>query len=79
MTICDLSTGLILLQRGTKKLREVWSETKEHWTDKTSSDFENEHLQTMIAHVTITASAVQRLAEALQKAEQACGDDDRLE
>ena len=79
MTICDLSTGLTLLQRGAKRLREAWNVTKEHWTDKTSSDFEDEHLQPMIAHVTLTATAVQRLAEVLHKAEQACGDHDRLE
>jgi hypothetical protein len=73
----DLTTGLAILQRGAKKLRDAWAETKESWHDKTSNDFEAEHLQTLMAQLTMTAAAVHRLADVLRHAEQACGDHER--
>ncbi|MCO6456810.1 MAG: hypothetical protein J5I93_16040 [Pirellulaceae bacterium] len=75
MRVCDLGTGLTMLHRATKKLREAWSNAREQWDDKTSSDFEQEHLQPLLAQLTLTAAAIHRLNEVVQRAEQACGDD----
>ena len=77
MRVGDLSTGLAMLQRGAKKLRDAWGEAKDSWRDKTNSDFEAEHLQALMTQLTMTAAAVHRLADVLRSAEQACGDHER--
>ncbi len=77
MSVGDLQTGLAALHRGAKKLRDGWAETRQAWNDKTSHDFEAQHLQPLMTQLNMTAAAIHRLADVLRSAEQACTDHDR--
>ena len=69
MRHCDLITGMGRIKRGFSRLKEKWLETKTHWNDKASLDFEKNHLQQLPAQVTMVVAAVHELAEVLEKAE----------
>ena len=69
MKHCDLITGMARIQRGFSRLKERWLETKTHWTDQASRDFEKNHLQPLPSQITMVVAAVHELAELLEQAE----------
>jgi hypothetical protein len=71
----DFQTGVIRLTRSTKKLRDDWAETKEHWSDQNQRDFERNHLDPLAPTITLTLTAVQRLAEVFEQARRECSDE----
>ena len=75
MKICDLHTGRIKLTRATKDLRQQWKDTKEHWHDEISRDFERDHLEPLGPQVTLMLAAINRLNEVLELAERECRDE----
>jgi hypothetical protein len=77
MKTWDLHTGVIRLTRAAKRLRDQWSDTKEHWSDQNRRDFERNHLGPLAPEVTLTLAAVQRLAEVLEEAFRECSDEEQ--
>ncbi len=74
MKICDFQTGIGRLQRDTKKLKDKWHETKVHWKDKSSVEFEQQYLQPLMPNVKLGLAAVYELAEIMDEAEKELGD-----
>lgn len=74
MKICDFQTGVGLLQRDTKKLKDKWMDTKVHWKDKTSIEFEQKYLQPLMPNLKLALAAVYELAEIVDEAEKELGD-----
>ena len=79
MRICDLNSGNIKLKRSARELREKWELTKDHWNDKTRSDFERQFLEPLAPEITLTVAAILRLAEILEEAEKDCVDEQHIE
>lgn len=77
MRVCDLSTGAGHLMRAWRKLREKWADTKTHWNDPVSHQFEERYLRPLGPGVQGALTAIQRLAAVLEQAEKACEDEDR--
>ena len=57
------------------QLKERWCETKTHWRDDACRAFEEEHLRELPARMQLFVAATQRLAEAIERAERECGDE----
>jgi len=74
MRVCDFQTGIGRLQRDTKRLKDKWLETKVHWKDKTSVEFEREFLQPLMPGIKLGLAAVYELAEIVDEAEKELGD-----
>ena len=74
MRICDLQTGSGQLAQAFSHLKESWTEAKAHWHDDASRAFEEKHLREIPARLQLMTAAVQRLADALAKAERECED-----
>jgi hypothetical protein len=49
-------------------LNERWAETKEHWSDETSREFEEMYLQPLPGQLQMLMTAVQGLAAIVEKA-----------
>ena len=79
MKICDLNTGEGRLTRATKRLKEQWAETKSHWDDAMSQQFEESFLRPLGPEVQLAVAAIHRLAELLEDAEKECEDDERVD
>ena len=77
MRHCDLTSSVGRIHKAMATLREKWALTKEHWNDDASREFEEKHLQPLIPQLRFTMTAVQRLAEVVEKAEKDCEDGDR--
>lgn len=77
MKHCDLTSSVGRMNKAMATLREKWLQTKEHWNDAASREFEEKHLQPLIPQMQFTIAAVQRLAEVIEKAEKDCEDGDR--
>ena len=77
MKISDLQSGVGQLQRETKRLRDAWLETKQHWRDAASREFEEKYLQPLIPNIKLALAAVHELAEVVEKAERELGDPER--
>jgi hypothetical protein len=75
--ICDLQTGIGRLQRETKRLQDAWDETKIHWDDKASREFEEKYLQPLLPLLQASTSAVHEYHEIVLEAEKECGDEQR--
>ena len=69
MRFCDLNTGLGQLTEAFSHLKERLAETKTHWNDDTSRQFQQTHLEPVLPRLRLAISAVQRLTEVLSKAE----------
>ena len=74
MSVTDFNGSATRFKKSVKKLRERWEETKEHWDDKTSSDFEEQYLRPILPEISMTIASVQRMAEMMDKAERDCDD-----
>jgi len=79
MRHCDLITGMGRIQRGFSRLKERWLETKTHWNDKASRDFEKNHLQQLPSQISMVVAAVHELAEVLEQAEKELEDQSTIE
>lgn len=79
MKTWDLQTGVIRLTRATKKLRDEWAETQERWNDQNRRDFARNHLDPIPPTISLTLTAVQRLAEVLEQAWRDCSDENENE
>ena len=75
MKICDFQTGAGRLQRDTKKLKDKWLDTKTHWQDKTSAEFEQKYLAPLLPNLKLALGAVYELAETVDEAQQELGDE----
>jgi hypothetical protein len=64
----DLLGGIGRLQKASARLKEHWLETKAHWNDQASRDFEKSCLQPLPPQITLTVAAVHKLADVLQQA-----------
>jgi hypothetical protein len=69
MRSTDILGSVSRLQRSTSHLKEKWAETKTHWTDKASQDFEKNYLQPLPAQITLAVAAIHKLAETLGQVE----------
>ena len=58
----------------TKRLRDKWEQTKQHWQDQACKDFEEKYLQPLLPTLQLTLAAVHELAEIIEDAETECGD-----
>lgn len=74
MTLCDLSSASLQIQRATKQLQQRWYETQETWNDPVSREFQAKFLDPILPEFRITLSAAQELSELLNRAEQFCRD-----
>jgi hypothetical protein len=74
MKVIDLNTGLARLAQAFTELKDRWSETKEHWNDDVSREFEKTQLQPILPHLQQLTASAQRLMEAVAKAERECED-----
>lgn len=69
MRFCDLNTGLGQLTEAFSDLKERLAETKTHWNDDTSRQFQEKHLEPILPRIRLTISAIQHLTEVLSAAE----------
>ena len=74
MKICDLQSGAGRVKRATRMLKEKGENTKEHWNDQTSCEFEEKYLRPLFPEVTMALTSVYRLNELLEQAERDCED-----
>ncbi|MFT5527349.1 MAG: hypothetical protein ACI9G1_002894 [Pirellulaceae bacterium] len=74
MTIADLNTGAIRLQRSTKNLKEAWQTTKEHWRDQAAEKFEKTYLNPLGNSVNYTVTAIRQMMKVMADAERECSD-----
>ncbi|MBY0586130.1 hypothetical protein K2X85_03075 [bacterium] len=75
--MASIDAGQTKLARSLKVLLEAWDITQEHWNDSVKVEFEKNHLEELTKRVRSTLTAMDRLQEALRRAEQECGDRDR--
>jgi hypothetical protein len=68
----SLDTGSSKINLGMKTLRFRWEETKGHWKDSVSRDFEDNYWTPLETQVLATLRVVDRLAQAMAKAKQEC-------
>jgi hypothetical protein len=68
----SLDTGLSKVNLAMKSLRYRWEETKGHWKDAVSRDFETRFWLPLDAQVLTTLRVIDRLAQAIAKAKQEC-------
>lgn len=74
MRVCDLNTGLGQLTEAFSHLKERLAETKTHWNDETSRQFQQAHLEPILPRLQLTVAAVQHLSEVLARAEKELDD-----
>lgn len=79
MQIYDFITHSGRIRRSTSKLKEQWQETLESWSDSTSRQFQEEYLEPLLPEITLTLTAVQAMAEQIDRAIKDCEDPDRVE
>jgi uncharacterized protein YukE len=68
MRICNLNDGLGQLAHAVSDLNQRWADTREHWNDETSQQFEAAHLRPIPAQMQMLVAAVQNLAGTVEKA-----------
>lgn len=56
----------------TKELLGRWEQTKEHWLDARSHDFENKYLAPLESQVTTAAAAIDKLDKLISKVRSDC-------
>jgi len=74
MAIADLTTGAARLNKSVESLQEAWAETREHWNDENSRNFEENYLDPLGPQVKLALDAVNRIGEILNRAERECQD-----
>ena len=75
MKNCDFQTGAGRLQRDTKKLKDKWMDTKTHWQDKTSAEFEQKYLAPLLLNLKLALAAVYELSDTMDEAQRELGDE----
>ncbi len=68
----SLDTGSSKVNLAMKGLRFRWEETKGHWKDSVSRDFETNYWISLENQVLATLRVIDRLAQAMAKAKQEC-------
>jgi hypothetical protein len=74
MSVCDLTSASLQMQRATKQLQERWHEAQQSWNDAVSREFQAKYLEPILPELRLTMSAAQELSELLTRAEQFCRD-----
>lgn len=74
MRFCDLNTGLGALSQAVSQLKQRLAETRAHWNDDTSRQFQQTYLDPILPRMQLTVAAIQRLTEVLSKAEKELDD-----
>lgn len=72
-----INAGQAKLANALKRLLENWEIVGETWKDKVRTEFEEKHLRELTDRVRSVLSAMDRLGEALGRAEQDCQGADR--
>jgi hypothetical protein len=70
MNTGDLNTGPAKLKKAWEKLWLRWEETRQHWRDEVSREFEENHLAVLEPHLAATAERMHSLAAAVAAARQ---------
>jgi len=68
----SVSSNSNRLSAVTKELLNHWRETREHWRDAKSAEFENRYLQELFAGVDTTNSVIEQLDKVLKKIKNEC-------
>lgn len=77
MKSADLLSGLGRLKRSTAHLKEKWLETKTHWNDQASRDFEKNFLQGLAPQITLAVAAIHEFVDLIEHVEKELEDPDR--
>lgn len=56
----------------TKQLSLRWNETREHWQDAKSEEFEKRYLEELFSRVNVTATSIETLDASLAKIRRDC-------
>ncbi|NBR86688.1 MAG: hypothetical protein EB141_00820 [Verrucomicrobia bacterium] len=56
----------------TKELSLRWNETREHWQDAKSEEFEKRYLEELFSRVNVTATSIETLDASLAKIRRDC-------
>ena len=56
----------------TKQLSLRWNETREHWQDAKSEEFEKRYLEELFSRVNVTATSIETLDASLAKIHRDC-------
>ena len=68
----DMKASRSRLEAITKELRLQWQQTKEHWTDAKSLEFEQRFLQELFVSVDRSVSAIEQLDKLITKIKKDC-------
>jgi hypothetical protein len=68
----NLSGSKSRLVGATKELALKWEETKNHWRDAKSAEFEHRYLEELFADVDRTVTIIDKLEELLKKVRSDC-------
>lgn len=68
----SLTTGKAKLNYAMKSLIGRWDDTKEHWQDAVSRDFEEKYLEPLAPQMATTIRGIDHLAQLFVAAEQEC-------
>lgn len=72
MAVADIASPGSKIHKSLEDLQLAWAETTEHWHDDNSRKFEEDHLIPMALAIKLSLDAVNRMSEALSKAERDC-------
>jgi len=73
MRIADVGTGMSRLRDAHDNLRRAWAEAAESWNDANSRNIEENHLHPLAMELVAAYPSMQKLADAFNQAERACG------
>ena len=68
----NLSGNKSRLTGATRELSLRWAETREHWRDAKSQEFDQKYMQELLAHMDHTATIIEKLDEVLKKVQNDC-------
>lgn len=68
----DLTAGSGTLRDAADSLMQAWDETKTHWNDSSSRNFEENHLRPLLRELGDGLNSIQRMGELLAQAERQC-------
>ncbi len=74
MSVCDLNSAVLQIQRATKQLQDRWFETQEAWNDPVSREFQSKYLEPILPELRLTINAAHELMEQFDRGERACRD-----
>ena len=68
----SINVGRTLLTNAHKELNIHWREVREHWSDVKASEFESEYLAQLEPAVRAALTAMEKIAEVLERARREC-------